>query len=115
MYFCSSRCEYAVVFKDLNAAWCLCRLLHAYVRPILEYNTPVWNPWLIHDIKCVERVQRFFTRAIYKRVNLPPMSYSDRLTNLGLRSLEYRRLYFDLVMCFKIVKKTRRSECICLF
>ena len=36
---------------------------------------------------------------------MPAMSYSDRLTNLDLRSLEYRRLYFDLVMCFKIVKK----------
>ena len=22
-----------------------------YVRPILEYNSPVWNPWLISDIK----------------------------------------------------------------
>ena len=32
------------------------------------------------------------------------MSYTDRLANLGLHSLEYRRVYFDLVTCFKIVK-----------
>ena len=32
------------------------------------------------------------------------MSYTDRLANLGLHSLEYRRMYFDLVVCFKIVK-----------
>ena len=32
------------------------------------------------------------------------MSYTDRLANLGLHSLEYRRMYFDVVMCFKIVK-----------
>ena len=32
------------------------------------------------------------------------MSYTDRLAILGLHSLEYRRVYFDLVMCFKIVK-----------
>ena len=69
----------------------------SYVRPILEYNTPVW---LIQDIKCVERVQRFFTRALFIRVKLPTMSYTDRLANLGLHSLEYRRVYFDLVMCF---------------
>ena len=25
----------------------LCRVFISYVRPILEYNTPVWNPWLI--------------------------------------------------------------------
>ena len=36
-----------------------------YVRPILEYTCPVWNPWLLHDIKCVERVQRFFSRAVF--------------------------------------------------
>ena len=82
----------------------LCQVFISYVRPILEYNTPVWNPWLIQDIKCVERVQRFFTRALFIRVKLPTMSYTDRLANLGLHSLEYRRVYFDLVMCFKIVK-----------
>ena len=71
--------------------------------PILEYNTSVWNSWLIHDTQCVERVQLFSTRAIFKRVKLPNMSYADRLINFGLHSLEYRRLYFDL-MCFKIVK-----------
>ena len=32
------------------------------------------------------------------------MSYTDRLANLGLHSLEHRRVYYDLVMCFKIVK-----------
>ena len=29
----------------------LCQVFISYVRPILEYNTPVWNPWLIQDIK----------------------------------------------------------------
>ena len=24
-----------------------------YVRPILEYNSPIWSPWLISDIKLV--------------------------------------------------------------
>ena len=43
-------------------------------------------------------------RAIFIRVKLPTMSYTDRLANLGLHSLEYRRVDFDLVMCFKIVK-----------
>ena len=59
----------------------LCQVFTSYVRPILEYNTLVWNPWLIQDIKCVERVQRFFTRAVFVRVKLPTMSYTDRLAN----------------------------------
>ena len=47
------------------------------------------SPWLISDIKCIERVQRFFTRTICKRTGISELSYSDRLHNLGLQSLEY--------------------------
>ena len=42
----------------------LCPVFISHVTLILEYNTPVWNPWLIQDIKCVERVQHFITRAL---------------------------------------------------
>jgi len=31
------------------------------------------------------------------------MPYSDRLKRLDLESLELRRLYADLIMCYKIV------------
>ena len=31
-------------------------------------------------------------------------SYRDRFCILGLKSLEYRRAEFDLLLCFKIVK-----------
>ena len=76
-----------------------------YVRPILEYNSPVWNPWLISDIKCVERVQRYFTYVLCKRVGLSHLCYSIQLKNFYLWSLEYRRVYCDLVQCYKIVYK----------
>ena len=72
----------------------------------LEYNSPIWSPWLISDIKCIERVQRFFTRTICKRTGISELSYSDRLHNLGLQSLEYRRIFSDLVLCYKIVYQT---------
>jgi len=29
-----------------------------YVRPILEYNSVVWSPWLKQDIDQIEKVQR---------------------------------------------------------
>ena len=79
----------------------LVRLYKVYVRPLLESNTQVWNPWFHKDIQCIERVQRFFTRAILKRAGIPYMDY-DRLANLGLQSLEYKRVFYDLVMCYKI-------------
>ena len=77
----------------------LVRLYKVYVRPLLESNTQVWNPWFHKDIQCIER---FFTRAIFKRAGIPYMDYDDRLANLGLQSLEYRRVFYDLVMCYKI-------------
>ena len=80
----------------------LVRLYKVYVRPLLESNTQVWNPWFHKDIQCIERVQRFFTRAIIKRAGIPYMDYDDHLANLGLQSLEYRRVFYDLVMCYKI-------------
>ena len=40
--------------------------------------------------------------AILKRAGIPYMDYDDRLANLGLQSLEYRRVFYDLVMCYKI-------------
>ena len=44
--------------------------------------------------------------AICKRTGISELSYSDRLHNLGLQSLEYRRIFSDLVLCYKIVYQT---------
>ena len=72
-----------------------------YVRPILEYNTPVWSPYLKKDIAKVERVQRYFTKRLH---GLKDVTYVDRLQALNLESLEERRLKYDLVAAFNIIK-----------
>ena len=69
----------AKAFARLSDVSILILAYKIYVRPILEYNSPVWNPWLISDIKCVERVQRYFTRALCKQVGLSHLCYSIRL------------------------------------
>ena len=33
-------------------------LCQAIVRPIIEYNSPVWNPWLLKDIQELDKVQK---------------------------------------------------------
>ena len=71
-----------------------------YVRPLLEYNTVVWSPYLLGDIKKVERVQRNFTRRLLPDIE----GYSARLIHLGLETLEARRIRFDLLEVFKITK-----------
>ena len=40
------------------------RLFNAFVRPSLEYNSPVWSPHLIKDINVMERVQKFFYQKL---------------------------------------------------
>ena len=64
------------------------------------------RPWLINSIEKV----RFFTRAVCNRVKLSYIDYGTRLRNLNLQSLEYRRVFFDLVMCYKIVFVTYQTS-----
>ena len=47
-----------------------------YVRPLLEYNSVVWNPYQKDLISCIEKVQRRFTKWI---PSLHQLTYSERL------------------------------------
>ena len=76
-----------------------------YVRPLVESSTVVWSPWRKMDNLAIEKVQQYFTRAICRRASIAYNNYSHRLVILGLKSLEYRRIYFDLCMCFNIYYK----------
>jgi hypothetical protein len=86
------------VFTCRNVKLLVCAYI-SFVRSKLEYATEVWNPYLIGDIKRLERVQRVFTRKLPGCIG---KSYADRLELVGLQSLEYRRLFRDLVMVYKI-------------
>ncbi len=76
-----------------------------YVYPILEYASPVWSPHMAKDIDKVENVLRRFTRKVYSRSGLQPASYSDRLSYLGLKSLELRRIHIDVCLAHKIIHR----------
>jgi hypothetical protein len=79
------------------------RAFKCYVRPILEYCSVVWSPWLLKDVNILERVQRNFTRKVCILCRLPILSYDERLHLFGLERLELRRLRTDIVELFKIV------------
>ncbi|XP_047123026.1 uncharacterized protein LOC124806303 [Hydra vulgaris] len=72
-----------------------------YIRPILEYCSPVWSPNRTKMNNTVERVQRRFTKRIS---NLNNVSYSSRLSILGLELLEIQRLKQDMITCYEILK-----------
>ena len=57
---------------------------NAYVRPILEYASPIWSPHTQKDIDLLENVQRRFTKSISKLHYLP---YTTRLSSLNIYQL----------------------------
>jgi hypothetical protein len=72
-----------------------------YVRPILEYNSIVWNPGFTYLIDLLEGVQRNFTE---RQPSISAKIYLARLASLDLELLELKRLRADLVYYFKIFK-----------
>ena len=78
----------------------LFRVFTVYVRPILEYSSPVWSPVYKTDVKMLESVQKRFTKKLTGLKNMP---YKDRLLFLNTDSLELRRLKSDLVTMYKVV------------
>ena len=73
----------------------------AIVRPHLEYCVQAWAPFYKKDALCLEKVQRLATRMIEGQQG---KAYEQRLSDLGLFSLERRRVRGDLIEVFKIKK-----------
>ena len=85
------------ISRDLNIVR---KVFTVYIRPVLEYNTCIWNPSKIYLIDKIENIQRHFTKRIPSLKNLP---YEQRLEALHLEPLELRRLRFDLCEYYAIV------------
>ena len=75
-------------------------LYKALVRSTLDYGNIIFYPSSKKNKQMVENVQRRATRLIPE---LRELSYTERLTELKLSTLEYRRKRFDLIQVYKIV------------
>ena len=70
------------------------------VRPHLEYRNIIWGPFNKEDHIFIERVQRRATRLVMDFRHLP---YQERLRNLQLPSLLYRRRRGDAIMVYMLM------------
>lgn len=78
------------------------QLYKALIRPHLDYGDSIYFPITKKNKRIVENVQRRATRLVPELQN---MSYEDRLRQLNLPTLNYRRKRGDIIQTFKIIHK----------
>jgi hypothetical protein len=73
----------------------LVKAFNVYVRPLVEYCSPLWSPTSAGNINKTESDQKWFTKRSKGFYNHSYDDLLDRLFELGTDRLELRRLRAD--------------------
>lgn len=71
----------------------------------LEYCSPLWSLYSISDLRLLENVQKHFAHTAFRKIYRGPYQL-NKITKLKIfnrESLEYRKLNFALILCYKVV------------
>ena len=82
-------------------------LYKTMVRSHLEYAAPVWSP---HTWKLAEELEKVQRRATKRIPSLANLEYEERLRQLKLPTLVYRRLRGDMINVYKYLNKIYDTE-----
>ena len=87
-------------------------LYKSLARPLLEFASTIWNPAQKFNSNAIEKVQRRATRMVPE---LKGLRYKERLQELGLETLAYRRKRADLLEAFRIINQQHNidTDCSC--
>lgn len=90
---------------NFHSTYPLIFLYKALVRPLLEYGSTIWNPYVKSQISLIESVQRRYLRLIWFREvgtyeNTP---YDCILEMTGLDNLSHRRYINDITFLYKLL------------
>jgi ribonucleases P/MRP protein subunit RPP40 len=75
-------------------------LYKRYFWPHLEFEVPAWSPWLEKDKEVLEKVQ---IRMLKQVQGLNGTTYEQKLKEVGLETLEFRRKEADMMLVYKIM------------
>jgi Reverse transcriptase (RNA-dependent DNA polymerase)/Endonuclease-reverse transcriptase len=91
--------------KDFHDLHTIATLYKSFVRPQLEYLTPIWSPSYTTHISALERVQNRFLRCLNYRLSgsYSVVDYDLLRTSLAIPTLERRRTLFDALLLRRII------------
>ena len=72
------------------------------VRPIVEYASPIWDPYTTININKIEAIQNRAARFCFNDYSRQS-SVSNKLYRLDLPTLQQRRARAKLIMMYKMI------------